>query len=108
MKKRIAALLAAVMLMGILTACGDDQKAEPKPTTTTKPPTTTTTSSTPLYYVTADPTLNVRSAPTTEEQNVIGRLAYGTEVKVLEEKDGWCRITPSSPHTVTFASAVCA
>ena len=92
-KRWLCMLLTVAMLMSVLAACGDDQQAETKPTTTTAKKTTTTTSAFPVYYVTADPTLNVRSAPTTEGDNIIGKLAYGTKVEVFEEKDGWSRIS---------------
>ncbi|GGD28513.1 N-acetylmuramoyl-L-alanine amidase [Pontibacillus salipaludis] len=37
-------------------------------------------------------TLNVRSSPTTDEQNVIGSLSDDEVVQVLERKDGWAKI----------------
>lgn len=91
-KRLLSVLLAALLLVGGLTACGADKKKPNPPATTANKSTTTTTSAFPVYYVTAT-TLNVRSAPAIEEQNVIGKLSYGTPVEILETVDGWYRIT---------------
>lgn len=89
-KRLLSMLLAAVLLMGILTACGDDKKVEKKPTTTAKK-STSTTSAFPVYYVTANK-LNVRREPDAASER-LGELFYGEAVEVLEHIDGWCRIS---------------
>ena len=82
-KRLLCVLLIAAMLLGVLTACGDETKKEKsKSTTTTKAATTTTTSAFPIYYVTADPTLNVRREPDTASER-IGALPYGAAVELL-------------------------
>lgn len=92
-KRLLCILLIAVLLLGTLTACGDETKKEKsKSTTTTKATTTTTTAAFPIYYVTADPTLNVRREPDTASER-IGALPYGAAVELLESVDGWYRIS---------------
>ena len=96
MTKRMMALLcAAVLLLGVLTACsfGADSSEEDATTTTTAEETTTTTTTVvyPLFYVTATK-LNVRSEPSTDGEP-LGQLTYGAQVEVLETVDGWCRIS---------------
>ena len=36
--------------------------------------------------------LNIRAAPNGQAERVAGHLVQGTEVEVLEEKAGWCRV----------------
>lgn len=87
-KRAVALLLAGVLAVGSLTACGkEEQKQKPviTPTTTT---TTTKPVSAPVYYVTAS-SLYVRSAPDGEK---IGSLFQGDEVEVLGAEGDWLRI----------------
>ena len=83
-----ALLLAAVVMLGSLAACGKAAQGDPVDAPTTV--TTTTTTAAPVWYVTAD-VLNVRKGPGGEHQ-VIGSLTYGTVVEILAEEEGWCRI----------------
>lgn len=94
MTKRLLCALLIVALLGTLTACGDDTKENKgkSTTTNTKAVTTTTTSAFPIYYVTADPTLNVRREPDSSSER-IGALPYGAAVEILEGVDGWYRIS---------------
>lgn len=39
-----------------------------------------------------NPPLNVRSSPVSAPDNVIGRLRNGTQLKVVDENEGWLRI----------------
>ena len=88
-KRAAALLMAAVLMVGGLTACGDKPDPQPIDTTTTAPVTTTTTAKS-VYYVTAT-SLNVRKGPG-GEHDVIGSLYQGDVVEVLDTADGWCRI----------------
>ena len=74
LKRLLSVLLTAMVLLTTLTACSFDflkkdkgNKKEPgkdaEQTTAAPSATTATTSAFPIYYVTADPTLNVRSEP---------------------------------------------
>jgi uncharacterized protein YgiM (DUF1202 family) len=44
-----------------------------------------------------NPPLNVRSNPQTSDSNVVGKLKNNTFVSVVEERDGWLRITDPVP-----------
>lgn len=84
-----ALLLAGVLAVGSLTACGKEEKKQ-KPVNTPTVTTTTTVAPTaaPVYYVTAS-SLYVRSAPDGEK---IGSLFQGDVVEIIAIEGDWCRI----------------
>ena len=84
-----ALLLAGVLAVGSLTACGKEEQKQ-KPADITAAPTTTTVAPTaaPVYYVTAS-SLYVRSAPDGEK---IGSLFQGDVVEIIAIEGDWCRI----------------
>ena len=88
-KRMTALLLAGVLAVGSLTACGKEEKKQ-KPVNTPSVTTTTAVAPTaaPIYYVTAS-SLYVRSAPDGEK---IGSLFQGDVVEVLGVEGDWCRI----------------
>ena len=88
-KRMTALLLAGVLAVGSLTACGKEEKKQ-KPVDTPTVTTTTTTAPTaaPVYYVTAS-SLYVRSAPDGEK---IGSLFQGDVVEIIAIEGDWCRI----------------
>lgn len=100
-KRLLSVLLTVTLLLTALTACSFDFKSKKKnnkdkdketeKTTATQAATTATTAF-PLYYVTADPSLNVRSEPKVDSTR-LGQLPLGTPVEILETIDGWHRIS---------------
>ncbi len=84
-KRTAALLMAGVLAMGSLTACGQNE-TKPAIATTTVPSTTTTTAR-PIHIITAD-VLNVRQGPGGEHA-IIGKLQYGDVVEILAEEGDW-------------------
>ena len=84
-----ALLLAGVLTVGSLTACGkEEQKQKPVNTPTVTTTTTAAPTAAPVYYVTAS-SLYVRSAPDGEK---IGSLFQGDVVEIIAIEGDWCRI----------------
>ena len=88
-RRTLALLLAGVLAVGSLSACGKEPENKPvaTPTDTTAAATTTAATIT-TYYVTAS-SLYVRATPDGEK---IGSLFQGDVVEVLGVEGDWCRI----------------
>ena len=85
--RTVALLLAGVLAVGTLTACGADSKMPvSKPTDLS----TTTTTAQLIHLITAD-VLNVRQGPGSD-YDVVGKLTYGDVVEILSEEGDWYRI----------------
>jgi len=90
-KSIVALLLALVLVAGVTSACkhaGEEATAEAE---TAIPPGIETF---PLEVVVAT-RLNVRAGPGAENA-VVGKLARGEQVRVLEEMNGWKRVRPDA------------
>lgn len=85
--RTVALLLAGVLAVGTLTACGADSK---KPVSKPTDLSTTTATSQLIHRITAD-VLNVRRGPGSD-YDVVGKLTYGDVVEILSEEGDWYRI----------------
>lgn len=85
----LAALIAIAVLVAGASGCRTAQEPAAAEAEAPIPPGIETF---PLEVVTAT-SLNVRAGPGTEH-GIVGRLAQGAQVRVLEQMDGWKRIRP--------------
>jgi uncharacterized protein YgiM (DUF1202 family) len=84
-------LVALVVLVGVASGCRTAQAPLDVEPETSVPP---GIESFPLEVVVAT-RLNVRAGPGAEHP-VVGKLAHGEQVRVLEEASGWKRIRPDA------------
>ena len=90
-RNRAAALLmAAIITIGLLSACGEAPDTDAT-ATTTQPPATTTAAFLPATGTITATSVFVRSAPSTDADK-IGSLFHGDAVQVLAVEGDWCRI----------------
>ena len=88
-KRTVALLLAGVLTVGCLSACGVDEQSEPtSQSTTVSIPTTEAPTTSPVYYITAT-SLYVRATPNGEK---IGSLFQNDVVEILGLEGDWYRI----------------